>query len=892
LAVVCAAKESIVTTRALFLSTVCALIAGLSILPTPRAQEPVSFTKDIKPIFENSCWGCHSGPTQASKLDLSTRDSALVGGERGPAIVPGRADDSRLYRLVAGLEQPNMPIDGSRLTGAQVAAIKTWINEGAHWDMSVADAPARPAATPSTSATSPENAPLPPGARDYWAFTLPVRSPAPMASARFKNPIDQFLEKARQAKGLKAAPRADRFTLLRRAYLDLIGMPPSPAQMDEFLKDIAPGAWERLIDRLLASPHYGERWGRHWLDAARYADTDGYEDDHDRPNMWRYRDYVIRSFNEDKPYDVFLTEQLAGDEMDTRSTDTRIATAFLRLGPRVTVREADNPQYRYDYLDDIIATVGKGTLGLTIQCARCHNHKFDPILQKDYYALQATFFGFVETTYPLVPKEEVDAYNAKVAAINAKQAPLLAEMRAIETPYRERLRAEAIKRDFPLNIQLAVAKPEGERTEGERLLADQVLKSAIIRVNVDDAMTPADLARRKALGEQIAEIEKERPAPLPAADIVTDGDYRFAPGNATAGTLAAAQIAAQRKELKSSFLHTGSGRYEVPPSYFLIRGDVNAKGALMQPGFITAATYGTPPTEIARPDGHTSGRRLALAQWLTSRDNPLPARVMVNRMWAHHFGRGIVATLDNFGKMGDSPTHPELLDWLAVEFMDRGWSIKQMHRLMMTSEAYQMASRHKDAAAIKTDPNVDYLWRARIQRLDAEVIRDSIMSVSGTIDLTVGGPPVFPHIQEELLKAVSFGAVHGIYRNQPDGPAVWRRSIYAYAKRNLPFPMMQVFDLPDLNVSYGARNVSTVPTQALTLMNNGFVTRQASLFADRIKKMAGDNPAQQVDAAYRLALTRPPTGQELIAGSDFIRRQSLVDFANVLLNLNEFLYTE
>jgi len=881
-----------VTKRDLFLSAAGALVASLSVLPSPRAQEPVSFTTAIKPILENSCWTGHSRATRASKLDLSTRESALVGGERGPAIVPGRADDSRLYRLVAGLEQPSMPFDGSTLTSAQIASIKAWINEGAHWDATVVEAPKSPAAATSASAASPENAVLPPGARESWAFTLPVKAPVPVAPARFKNPIDRFLEKARQAKGLKAAPRADRFTLLRRAYLDLIGMPPSPAQVDEFLKDTAPGAWERLIDGLLASPHYGERWGRHWLDAARYADTDGYEDDHDRPNMWRYRDYVIRSFNEDKPYNAFLTEQIAGDEMDNRTTDTRVATAFLRLGPRVTVREADNPQYRYDYLDDIIATVGKGTLGLTLQCARCHNHKFDPILQKDYYALQATFFGFVETTYPLRPTEEVDAYTATIAAITAKQAPLRAEIRTLEQPYRDRLREEAIKRDFPLNVQLAVAKPEGERTEGERLLADQVLKSAIIRVNVDTALTPEDLARRNALDAQIREIDKERPAPLPAVDIVTDGDYRFAPGAATAGTLAAAKIAADRKEIKSSFLHTGPGRYEVPPSYLLIRGDVNAKGALMKPGFVTAATNGTPPTEIPRPDGHTSGRRLALAQWLTSRDNPLPARVLVNRLWAHHFGRGIVATLDNFGKMGDPPTHPELLDWLAVELMDRGWSIKQMHRLMMASEAYQMASRHTDAAAASADPNDDYLWRARIQRLDAEVIRDSIMSVAGTIDLTVGGPPIFPYIQEELLKAVSFGAVHGIYRNHPDGPAVWRRSIYAYAKRNLPFPMMQAFDLPDLNVSYGARNVSTVPTQALTLMNNAFVTRQAALFADRVKKMAGDNPARQVDAAYRLALTRPASEQELVAGRDFIRRQSLVDFANVLLNLNEFLYTE
>ena len=878
--------------RALFLLTVCGTVVGASLFTSPRAEEPVSFAKDIKPIFDSNCAACHNATTQLSKLDLSTRESALRGGERGPDIVPGRADDSRLYRLVSGLEQPGMPLDGNTLTAGQLAAIKTWINEGAHWDAPSAEAPAnRPVSSSAASATG-ENATLPPGAGDYWAFKLPVQAPAPAGPASLKNPIDRFLEKARQEQGLKAAPRADRMTLLRRAYLDLIGLPPTPAETAAFLADTAPGAWDRLIDTLLASPHYGERWGRHWLDLARYADTDGYEDDHDRPNAWRYRDYVIRSLNEDKPYNVFLTEQLAGDEIDNKTVDSRIATAFLRLGPRVEVREGDNPQYRYDYLDDMIATIGKGTLGLTLQCARCHNHKFDPILQRDYYALQATLFGYVETDYPLASKEDVDAYDQKVAVINAKQAPLRAEIRKIEAPYRERLRAEAIKRDFPLNVQQAVAKPESERTDGERLLADQVLKSAIIDIKVDDAMKPEDLARRKALDAQIKEIEKERPDPLPTADIVTDGDYRFSPDRATEGTVAAANLAALRAQLKGSYLHTGPGRYEVPPSNFLIRGDYNAKGAPTKPGFVTVATYGNPATEIPRPDGHTSGRRLALAQWLTSRDNPLPARVMVNRIWAHHFGRGIVGTLENFGKMGDQPTHPELLDWLAVEFMNRGWSIKQMHRLMMTSDAYQMASRFNEPAAAANDPNNQYLWRYRIQRLDAEVVRDNIMATAGTIDLTIGGPPIFPHIQPELLQAVSFSRIHGIYRNQDDGPAVWRRSIYVYSKRNLPFPMMQVFDLPDLNLSFGARNVSTVPTQALTLMNNEFVTRQAQLLADRVKGMAGSDTAKQIDAAYKLALTRPPTPKELTLARELVEGRSLVDFTNVLLNLSEFLYME
>jgi hypothetical protein len=306
----------------------------------------------------------------------------------------------------------------------------------------------------------------------------------------------------------------------------------------------------------------------------------------------------------------------------------------------------------------------------------------------------------------------------------------------------------------------------------------------------------------------------------------------------------------------------------------------------MKPGFVTAATYGNPPTEIPPADGRTSGRRRALAEWLVSRQNPLPARVIVNRIWQKHFGRGIVATLDNFGKMGEPPTHPQLLDYLAVEFMNRGWSIKQMHRLMMTSEAYQMASAYENAADDENDPQNRYLWRFRAQRLDAEIVRDSILAASGVINLTMGGPPVFPVLPKELLSSVS----HGVWRNEEDGPAVWRRSVYVYRRRGLVFPMFQVFDLPEQNITAAARDVSTVPTQALMLLNDAFVLRQARLFAERIKKEAGDAAASQIDAAYRIALTRPPSQTELALAQELMKSQSLMDLTHVLLNLNEFVY--
>jgi hypothetical protein len=845
------------------------------------AAAALSFDRDIEPILRASCWTCH-GEIQMSGLDLRTLDSAVRGGDSGAALVPGRSDQSRLYRRIAGLETPAMPMDGT-LTSQQVAAIKTWIDQGAHWSAGPRSSTGDGDRASSLAAL--ENADIPAAARDYWAFKPPVQGAVPAATARFQHPIDRFLERARQDSGLDAAPRASRLVLLRRAYLDLIGLPPSPEEAAAFLADQSPQAWARLIDRLLASPHYGERWGRHWLDVARYADSSGYEQDYDRPNAWRYRDYVIGAFNQDKPYDVFLTEQFAGDEIDSRTNDTLIATGFLRAGPRVAFREKDNPERRYEYLDDLIATTGRGVLGLTVHCARCHNHKFDPIPQRDYYRLATTFFGYVETTHPLVPAAEAKAYEERVRDIEGRQSPLRAEIKAIEAPYEQRLRQEAYTR-FPEDVQRAIAKPEAERTAGERLLAQQVIESVNIGPKaIEGVITSDDAARRTAIAEKIAALDKERPPPIPIAEIATDGDHRFAPDGEGDEVIGCPKCRVP-PGTPGSFLHSGPGRYQAPPSPFLLRGDPNAKGSIMAPGFVTVATYGNPPIEIPPVDGRTSGRRRALAGWLGSPQNPLTARVIVNRIWHHHFGRGIVGTLDNFGKMGDRPTHPELLDHLAVEFMNHGWSIKQMHRLIMTSEAYQMASAVENDANRDKDPQNDHLWRFRMQRLDAEIVRDSILAAGGAINLTIGGPPVFPVLPKELLTSVS----HGIWKAEEDGPAVWRRSVYVYRRRGLVFPMFQVFDVPEQNVSAGARTVSTVPTQALALLNDAFVLRQAQLFADRVRRSAGGDPVRQVDLAYRIALTRPPNRAELDVALDALKTQSLVDLTSVLLNLNEFLY--
>lgn len=858
--------------------TLAAILVLVSVQPlSVQAQNPDIFTREIRPIMERTCWNCHDATVQSSGLDLSTREAALKGGSRGPAIVPGRAEESRLYRQLAGLDGPAMPL-GVPLSDVEIESVRNWINDGAHWDAG----PTNAVAGDEFSAFATD---VPDSARQYWAFQLPVQNPLPDI-ASFEHPVDRFLQQKRQDSDVTAAPQADRLTLLRRAFLDLTGLPPTLQETQEFIADTDAGAWERLINRLLASPHYGERWGRHWLDVARYADSDGYEQDVDRANAWRYRDYVVNAFNTDKPYDQFITEQIAGDELDETTHETRIATGFLRAGPRVNFREKDNPERRWDYLDDVIATLGRGVLGMTIHCARCHDHKFDPILQKDYYSLTSALFGYVETEYPMLPDDQAQAYLSKTADIDERVTAVREQIREIEQPYLQRLKVERIRRDFPTDILDAVLAAEEDRTDGQKLLAAQVLSIGIPRAQVDAAMSELDKTRREVLQGHIREIEIERPDQPPMIEIVTDGDYRYTPDRAGDNVLGCPECRIKPVE-PGSFLHEGPGRYEVPPANFLIRGDPFSLGPEISPGFLTVATYGNPPTEIPRANGRTSGRRLALARWITSTENPLTARVWVNRVWHHHFGRGIVASLDNFGRVGDLPTHPELLDWLAVEFMDQGWSTKQLHRLIMTSEAYKMASAYDNDNSLANDLENHLLWRYRPQRLEAEAVRDVIMATSGGIDLTVGGKPIFPFIPQEILDTAQ---AYGRWDNQLDGPDVWRRSLYVYRRRTLSYPFFETFDLPDQNITTASRNTSTVAPQALTLLNNPFVLGQAQLFARGVRERAGSDIAQQVDLAYRTALTRPPTDDEAAIAHQLVENGSLDDLTHVIFNLSEFLY--
>ena len=461
------------------------LLTVFSLTLLTQAYAAVDFDRDVKPILASKCFQCHGPAMKLAKLDLASREGMLRGGERGPALIPGDSSKSPLYLRVAGLEKPAMPM-GGKISPAEVDILKRWVEENAPWGNTpikiVVDAKAAAAA---------EELVIPEAARKYWAFQLPKKMEVPSG----KHPIDFFLNRELQAQKLVAAPKADRRILVRRAYLDLTGLPPTPVQVLEFLNDKSANAWPALIDRLLASPKYGERWGRHWLDVARYADSNGYEHDFDRPNAWRYRDYVISAFNKDTPYDRFLVEQIAGDEVEKPTDETRIATGFLRNYAKVGFREKDNPQFRYEYLDDMIATLGRGVLGMTVQCARCHNHKFDPIAQKDYYRLQAALFGYVEVDHPLVPEAEAANYQRQLKEVEDGLRPLKEQLGLLELPYREQLLPAKYKK-FPANVQEAINTPEAKRTPGQVLLANQIIRTtSVSSYEIDRVMKPEEIGR-------------------------------------------------------------------------------------------------------------------------------------------------------------------------------------------------------------------------------------------------------------------------------------------------------------------------------------------------------------------------------------------------------------
>ena len=841
-----------------------AIVCIVSILPASTPESP-TYADDVAPILEERCVQCHGDKQQLSELRVDSLEAVLKGGQRGPALTPGHAESSTLYLHVAGKAEPRMPF-GSTLNESEIATLKNWIDAGAKWD------------TPSEKTQDD---------KVWWAFKDPVRHPPPDPST---HPVDAFLASRLAKENLQRAPRADPRTLVRRAYLDLTGLLPPPRVVAAFAEDPSQDAFARIVDDLLDSPRYGERWGRHWLDAARYADSSGYEHDYDQPHAWRYRDYVIRAFNEDKPYDRFVQEQLAGDEVEQPSSDSLIATGMLRVGPRVLFREKDNPQYRYNYLDDMIATTGRVFLGLTVDCARCHDHKFDAISQMDYYRTMAVFFPYVRYDFPLADPETIRRHEQETAAVDAKIQPIKKQIAAIQAPYRKIARQTALKK-FPEDIQIAVRTPEEERTPGQKLLAAQVQSIGV--TGYEELLSEEDASLLAEFKAQISELEEELPDPLPMAMGVRDGDYRFAPDGLGDEPQPGKGDREDFSGIDGTWLPTS--RYQPPAAHFLPNADYRNKGDTVEPGFIEAIATGKPFQPESPAHRISSGRRLELANWIASPDNPLTARVMVNRIWMHHFGEGIVYTASNFGSMGTRPTHPQLLDWLATEFVRRGWSVKAMHRLIMTSESYQMASAHMDPAAAKVDPENKLLWRFRQRRLESEAIRDIILNASGNLNLEAGGPGFFPPIPDQVRESFPKGK----WDVTEEGPATWRRSVYAYQKRGLRYPLFEVFDQPNMNVTCERRTTTTVATQALTLLNNEFALLQAQRFAQRVSALAETDP-ERILEAYRIALSRAPTKSEMEANLGFLQQQreyhegdslaALTDLCDVILNLNEFLY--
>lgn len=738
------------------------------------------FRERIEPVLVAECYRCHSAQADEVQggLRLDSRVALLQGGDSGPAVDLQQADSSLLLQALRHERGLEMPPDRPQLPSEVIADFASWIARGAHH---------------SSTAVVPAGAPPLESARNHWAFQ-PVRKPAipPVQDPDWvRTPVDAFILAALDEHGWQPAEDAERRDLIRRVTFDLTGLPPTPDEIDGFLRDDSAAAYEQLVDRLLASPQYGERWAQHWLDVVRYAESEGYEYDRHLPNAWRYRDYVIDSLNRDKPYDQFVREQLAGDELAPDNLEFQTAAILHRLGP--VRRNAGNPELafsRNEVLTERTNVIGEAFLGLTVGCARCHNHKLEPISQKDYYRLQAYVAATQEHDLVLASADEIRAHNAQADGIQA---------------------------------QLAKLKEQSTAATGDE-------KARVI--------------------EEIAALEGQLPPPLPTI-----------PG------------------IRNDFEHFAA-------VHVLRRGVWEHKGEQVGPRPLSVLTDDD-AVELA-PD--TPYPRTELARWITDPQHPLTARVIVNRLWSHHFGAGLVATVNDFGTHGAAPSHPHLLDWLAATLVEHGWRLKPLHRLIVLSHAYQQASRsacEREYAA--DDPDNRLLWRFNRRRLSAEEIRDAMLAVSGRLNLQAGGPSVVTPVEPELVQLLYKPSQWTV---TPDPREYDRRSIYLIAKRNLRLPFMEVFDAPALQASCPQRAISTHAPQALELLNGALANDLAATLAERLARdsAGATDPHAVVLRAYRLALGRDPTPRELELSLAFLRDQPLREFALAIFNLNEFLY--
>jgi hypothetical protein len=794
-----------------------------------------SFAADAVPAAMNllaaRCRSCHNDQVRSGSLVLTSAEGLRKGGSRGAVVVPGKPAESLLLKLVSG-GPPRMPLTGAALSPSEIETIRQWISQGAAWQ-------------------EPET---------WWSLKPLVKPPVPaVQSAWIRTPIDAFVLEKLGEKGLTHSKEADRRTLIRRLTYDLHGLPPTMEEVNNFLADESPNAYEKLVDRLLASPRYGERWGRHWLDVAHYGESHGFDKDKPRRNAWPYRDYVIAAFNNDKPYQRFVEEQLAGDALYPDDPQATVALGFIAAGPWDFVGQAELREGTTDKnltrtldRDDMVAATMSSFVSMTTHCARCHDHKFDPIKQEEYYNLQSVFAGVDRADRPY--DNDVAVFRArrdlltKRRAVTATLRPLEDTVAEIKTP-----EITALDRQVEEWKEISSTDPASRPAEIKKKIADAAVK----RKELVKAAVPSDLAtsiaeRRAAL----AEIDSKLAA-LPKPQYVYAAADYFEP--------------------------TGTFRFAIEPRpvSLLQRGDVQHPLALSQPGALSCvpglnSRFGIPLTAPER------SRRAALAHWITSDNNMLTWRSIVNRVWHYHFGAGIVDTPNDFGHMGSQPTHPALLDWLAVEFRDSGGSFKKLHKLIVMSATYRQASDGNEANA-KIDAGNQYLWRANRERIDAESMRDSIVMAAGKLDLTMGGPSV-----EQFFFKDDHSPVYDYLRYDPNAAGNNRRSVYRFLVRSVPDPLMDRFDCPDVSLITAKRNTTITAIQALALMNNPFVLKQAEHLAERARAAGGD----EIRNIYHWTLQRDPDRKEHAILKSYEDREGLENLCRLILNTNEFLFVD
>jgi mono/diheme cytochrome c family protein len=924
---------------------VLALTVGLAVTVSARGQGAgedagtALFNSQIGPLLTSQCLTCHAGDPRKGGLDLTRRSTALAGGEGGAAVVPGQPEESLLFEKVAAGEMPPR----NPLKPEQVAAVRRWIEIGAPYPVE----------------------PLRPGraGREWWSLR-PIGRPRPPETDDpwVRSPIDAFVLARLKEQGLGPSPEAGRAALIRRLMFDLTGLPPTPEEIKAFVADPAPDAYERLVDRLLESPRYGERWGRHWLDVVRFGESHGYESNKVRPDAWPYRDYVIRAFNRDTPLDRFMLEQLAGDTLTGADADwlTQSATGFLVGGTHDLVKtfmfEAKLRQ-RADDLDDMITATATAFLGLTVNCARCHDHKFDPISQRDYYGLQAVFAGVMhnerEIDLEVAPEARRQAAELErelervtrqgddlepPARPDAREPlrPMVRTVRNVErfAPIQARYVRFTIARSSDGNeacldeLEVWTAGGDGDEPRNVALSASGATASAssespdspLYKVaHLNDGLYGDErswLARDR--GSCWAEIALARPEridrviwsrdrqgpnrdriPIEYSIEVADepGRWREVASSSDRPEFSLqasikspvprerAALARRQTDLRGQLDALGlkrkvyAGTFLPPePTYVLVRGDPTRRGERVSPAGLAAVA---PPSSMAA-DGSEAERRRALAAWLGDRANPLPPRVMVNRVWHYHFGQGIVATPSDFGFNGAPPTHPELLDWLAREFLEDGLRLKPLHRRIVTSSTYRQSSRPR-AEALKLDGKNRWLWRMTPRRLEAEAIRDAMLAVSGQLNPRMGGPG-FSVWEKNNTFIAHFDPKASL------GPDEFRRMVYEFRPKSQQDPTFGAFDCPDGALVTPRRSVSTTALQALNLLNGNFILEQSAALAGRLEREAGTGPTDQAARGFQLALGRLPTEAEQAAARALIADHGVAAFCRALFNANEFVY--